>query len=203
MSLRKKKSDRGSAFISREYKTFCKHRNIEIEYSSPRLYNGTGAVERSIWTLTKLNIANLEDRIGLTESLHRALRVMRFTIHTGLKMSTFQFQYGEKPRNKLANIVNDKKNSLFGWTTMKVSVPPKKIPIFLARNEKGEMTDRTIMARRKIRCCTSHKSPKRRPVKPVSGKFSHPYTFFDKRIQKKSDEGKYEEKPNIRSVLPM
>ena len=78
------KSDRGNAFISRDYEMFCRNRNFKIKYSPPRLHTGTGAVERAIQTLTKLIIVNLDDKIGLTENKNRALRVMRFTIHTGL-----------------------------------------------------------------------------------------------------------------------
>ena len=40
----KTKSDKGSAFISRENTMFCKNRKIEKEYSPPRLHTGTGAV---------------------------------------------------------------------------------------------------------------------------------------------------------------
>ena len=36
----------------------------------------------------------------------------------------------------------------------------------------------------------SHKSPERRPVKPVSGNFQHPYTFFEKTNQKNHWKGK-------------
>ena len=93
----KTKSDRGSAFISREYKIFCRNRNIEIEYSPPRLHTGTGAVERATRTLKNLLFANPEDMIGLTESINRALRVIRFTKHTGLKVSPFELHHGRKP----------------------------------------------------------------------------------------------------------
>ena len=56
------KTDKGGAFVSKEYKKFCKSKNIEIEYSTPRLHTGTGAVERAIQTLKNLIIANLEDK---------------------------------------------------------------------------------------------------------------------------------------------
>ena len=79
------KSDKGGAFISKEYREFCKSRNIEIEYCTPRLHTGNRAVERAIQTLKNLMLTNLEEGIELNESINRALRVMRFTIHTGLK----------------------------------------------------------------------------------------------------------------------
>ena len=52
------KSDRGNAFVSKEDKTFCKRKNIEIENNPPGLNTGTEAVERAIQTLKNLIIAN-------------------------------------------------------------------------------------------------------------------------------------------------
>ena len=48
--------------------------------------------------------------------------------------------------------------------------------------------------------CTSCKSLKRKPVKPHSGNFQYPSTFFEKRYPKKSSEGKYKEQPRIAVV---
>ena len=75
------KSDKGGVFISKDYRDFCKSRNIEIEYCTPRLYTGNGVVERAIQTVKNLILTKLEEGI----ELNRALRVMCFTIHTGLK----------------------------------------------------------------------------------------------------------------------
>ena len=47
-----------------------------MKYSPPRLHAGTGAVESAVQTLKHLIIANLEDKIGFTESVNRTLRVM-------------------------------------------------------------------------------------------------------------------------------
>ena len=41
------KSDKGGAFISKEYRQFCKSRNREIEYCTPRMHTGNGVVERA------------------------------------------------------------------------------------------------------------------------------------------------------------
>ena len=35
------KSDKGRAFVSKEYREFCKNRNIEIEYCSPEYIRET------------------------------------------------------------------------------------------------------------------------------------------------------------------
>ena len=105
------KSDKSGAFISKEYREFCKNRNIEIEYCTPRMNTGNGVVKRAIQTLKNLIIANLEDGIGITESVNRALWVKRFTIHTGLKITPFELHHGRKPRTELTNIVKDGKHT--------------------------------------------------------------------------------------------
>ena len=77
-------TDKVGSFLLNEYKDFCKSRNNEIEYSTQRLHTGTGAVERAIQSLKTLVIANLENKLWLTECVNRALNVMRFKIHMGL-----------------------------------------------------------------------------------------------------------------------
>ena len=60
------KLDEGGAFISKEYIEFCKSKNIEIEYCTPRLHTGTGAVERAIQTIKNFILAILEENSCLT-----------------------------------------------------------------------------------------------------------------------------------------
>ena len=78
------------------------------------MHTGNGAQERAIQTLKKLMIANLENGVGLTElqCVNRVLRVVRFTIHTGLKVTPFELQHGRKPRTELTNIVKDGKTPI-------------------------------------------------------------------------------------------
>ena len=94
------KSDKGGAYASKEYRHFCKNRNIEIECCTPRMNTGNGVVERAIQTIKNLMIAILEDGLCLTESANLALRVMRFTIHTGLKENRLNYimEESQEPR---------------------------------------------------------------------------------------------------------
>ena len=108
-------------------------------------------VDRAIQTLKNLIIVNLEDKIRLTEVINRALRVMRFRIHTGLKVSPFELNHGRKLRTELTNTVKDNKSYLSSRTTLHISVPPKEIPIYVARNEKREVMDQIIMDRKRKR----------------------------------------------------
>ena len=170
---------------------FCKNWNFETEYGPLRLHSGTGVVERAKQTLKNKIIPNLEEKMVSTVSLNRALRVLPFTIRTGLEVSPFELHHGRKPTTELTNIIGGRKSYLSDRTTLNVSVPPKRIPISMVRNEKGKVTGVSIRARkRKTPCWASHWSPKRRPVKPVSKSFQHPYTFFEKRNQKNHWKGK-------------
>ena len=61
---------------------------------------------------------------------------MHFTIHTGLKVSPFELHHGRKPRTELTNIIKRNKSYPSDWTTLNLSVPPKQVPIYVARNER-------------------------------------------------------------------
>ena len=50
------KSDKGGAFISKEYKEFCKTQNIRYIYDTANLHTGTGLVERTIQSLKNLTL---------------------------------------------------------------------------------------------------------------------------------------------------
>ena len=143
----KVKSDKGGAFISKEYREFCKNRNIESEYCTPRIHTGNGVVERAIQTLKNLVLTNIEDGQNLTESINRALPVMRFTVHTGLNKTPFELHHGRKPRTELTNIVKDGKTFLSDWSELSISAPIRpKIPIYVGRDGDGEITNHIIMA---------------------------------------------------------
>ena len=119
------------------------------------------SVEHAIQMLNILMIANLEEKISCNESIYRALRVMRFTIHTGFKMGPFELHQGKKPRVELANTVKDDTSFLLNWKTIKFSVAPKQNQIYAARNERGDVTNHIMKARNKLPCCSFHKLPKR------------------------------------------
>ena len=186
------KSDKGGAFISKEYRQFCKNRNIEIEYCTPRIHTGNGVVERAIQTLKNLVLTNMEDGKNLTESVNRALRVMRFTVHMGLKKTPFELHHGRKPRTELTNIVKDGKTFLSDWSELSISAPIRpKIPIYVGRDGEGEITNHIIMARNKTeekKLAEGPKSPKKK------NSVSYPFKFREKNHNKKSLGGKFQKK---------
>ena len=87
------------------------------------------------------------------------MRVLRFTIDTRVKVASFELHQGRKLRTEVTSIDKNKKSYLSDWTTLNVSVPPKKIPIYVGRQEKEEMTDKNAMVKKKslIARLTSHR----------------------------------------------
>ena len=170
------KSDKGGAFISKDYIEFGKSKNIEIEYCTPRIHTGTGAVERAIQIMKNSIVAKLEDNLCLTECVKRALKVMRFTIHTGIKLTPFELHHGRKPRTELTNLGKiDGKSFLSDWTELSVSAERKpKIPIYVSREEEGDVTNYLVMAKSKADEKAVDKQPKKKNL--VS---EYPFIFVE------------------------
>ena len=95
--------------------------------------------------------ANLKDKIGYTESINRAVRIKRFTIHTAFEVSPLESHYFRNSTTDLTNIVEKNKSYLSDWKTLNVSVPLKQIQIYAQRTEKGDLTNHIIMAKTKFR----------------------------------------------------
>ena len=104
---------------------------------------------------------NLEEGTDFTESVDRALRVMRFTIHTGLERTPFELHHGRKPRTELTNIVKNGKKYLSDWSEISISAPNKpKIPVYVGRDADGKITNHMVMARNKTEERQASESPK-------------------------------------------
>ena len=134
----------------------------------------------------------LEDETDLTESVNQALRVMRFTIHTGLKRTPFELHHGRNPRTELTNIVRDGKTYLSDWSDISISAPNKpKIPIFVGRDSDGEITNHMVMARNKTEERQTNEGPKSLKKK---NSVSYPFKFVEKNHNKKSLAGRFQNK---------
>ena len=102
--------------------------------------------------MKSLILANLEDKLCLTECINTALKVMRFTKHTGLKLTPFELHHGRKPRIELTNLVKDGKSFLSDWTELSVSAAEKpKIPFYVSRNEERDVANYLVMATTKTK----------------------------------------------------
>ena len=137
-------------------------------------------------------LTNLEERIELNGSVNRALRVMRLTIHTGLKRTPFVLHHGRKPRTELFNVVKDGKTYLSDWSEISISAPNKpKIPFCVGRDADGEITNHMVMARTKTQERQLHEGQKS-PKKKNSVRYS--FCFVGKNHNKKSLEGRFQKK---------
>ena len=144
------------------------------------MHTGTGAVERAIQTLKNFIFTNLEDKTNLTECVNKALNVMRFTIHTGLKITLFELHHGRKPRTELTNIIKDGNTFLSKWSELTVSANNRpNILIYVTRNGEGEVSNHLIMARTKTEeKAMTEKLPEK---KNLVGKYL--FQFFEKKPQ--------------------
>ena len=86
---------------------------------------------------------------------------MRFTIHTGLKITPFELHHGRKPRTELTNFIKDGKTFLSYWSEMNISALSRpEIPIYVGRESDGEITNHIIMARNKTEEKQLYEGPK-------------------------------------------
>ena len=160
------------------------------------MHTGTGVVQRAIQILKNLIIANLEDNICLTECVNRALNVMRFTIHTGLKTTPFELHHGRKPRTELTNIIKDGRSFLSNWREIPVLANNRsKIPIYVDRNGDGEVSNHIVMARTK----SEEKAQTENTPKKKNSVGKYPFQFFGKNHNKKSLEGRFQK--NIQTAV--
>ena len=125
----------------------------------------------------------MEDGICLTESVNTALQVMRFTIHTGLKIPPFELHHGRRPRTKLTIIIEDGKTLLSYWLEMTVSAPDRpKVPVFVGRDTHREIAKNIIMANTKNeekQMSENTNSPKKK------NSVRYPFSFVEKNYNEK------------------
>ena len=188
---------------------FRRNKNIEIVCGPPVLKTGTVAVERATQTLKNLIFANIEDKIGLTKIVNPALKVMRFPRHTGLRAIPLNLHDGKKTGNRINKNKQRQKQLPIKLDNLE-RFSTTETDIDICGSKRNKRSDRPYVYGQgeKALCCSSHKSPNRRPVKPVSGNFKYPYNFFEKRNQKHHWTGNINNNrqllstvPNIRSIL--
>ena len=106
-------------------------------------------------------MTNLEEGIELTESIDGALRVLRFTTHTGLKRTPFELHYRRKSRTEPTNMVKDGKTYLSDWSGISILASNKpKFPTYVGRDADDEITNLTVMTRTKNEERQANEGPK-------------------------------------------
>ena len=180
------KSDKGDAFISKEYKEFCREQNIDRTYGTANLHTSTGLVERTIQSLKNLVLANLKDEQNLSESVNRVLYVLRFRIHSETKKTPFESHFGRAPRTIISNLKNS------------VSVDSKDLSVYITRKSDREITDHLVMSKKTVepkfrRGMTFSQTKK--PTSSVSmNKFEYLFKLYEINYKKRSMESKVKNK---------
>ena len=101
--------------------------------------------------MKKLVIAKIEDGKSFTESVNQALRVMRFTVHWGVKITPFELYKRRTPRTNLKNIIKDGKTYSFDWSGLSISAQRgTKISVNVGCDAEGKFTNYIVMARTKV-----------------------------------------------------
>ena len=73
---------------------------------------------------------------------------MRFTVHTGLKSTPFEFYHGRKPRTELTKVMKTGKSFPSIWSEMFISANNRpKIAIYVTKKGDGEVSNHIIMSR--------------------------------------------------------
>ena len=63
-------------------------------------------------TLKDMISANVDGKVRFTESVNQALKVVPFTIHTGLRVTPFELHLSTEPSIELIDAVKDNKSYL-------------------------------------------------------------------------------------------
>ena len=123
-------------------------------------------VECAMQTMKKLIIANMEDNLCLIECVKRALHVMRFTIHVGVKLTSLELHHIRKLKTEFPNLVKDVETFLSNWSELSVPADSRsKIPIYVSRNSEGKVSNHHVMARTKTKeKPMAEKSPERKTL---------------------------------------
>ena len=171
------KTDKGSAFISKEFSKYCNENNITRKYGTANLHTGTGLAERTIQSLKNLLKANLEDGTNLRNSLDKALNLLRFTTHSELRKTPFELHFGRKPRTKLTNLKNA------------ISADSKDLCVYITRSSTGEITDHLVMSKKKTTDPKYRRgmtfSQTKKPPNTVSTN-KYPFSFYEKNYKTNS-----------------
>ena len=127
-------------------------------------------VERTIRTIKSLTRANVEDNITFEESVNKAIKTIRQTQHSTLKITPFQLHYGRKPRTPITNLIGQPNCLLAKWKktlTNYILAQPAELQVFTIHDSDGELANYLIL------------NESRKRVRSVSDNFTS-YQFFEK-----------------------
>ena len=112
----------------------------------------------------------MADGLTFGNSVQFAIKTIRQTPHSRLKMTPFQMHLGRKPRTALTNLIDKPECLLSNWKrtlTNYISAQPTELQVVTINDSEGEMADYLVLNETKKKGCS------------VSRDFKN-YQFFDK-----------------------
>ena len=142
------RTDNGSCFKSSEFKQFCDGQNNKRIRCTPNLHTSTGLVERTIRTIKSITRANMADGLTFEDSVQLAIRTIRQTPHSRLKMTPFQMHLRRRPRTALTNLIDKPECLLSNWKktlTNYISAQPTELQVITPNDSDGKMADYLVL----------------------------------------------------------
>ena len=99
----------------------------------------------------------MTDGLTFGDSVQLAIKTLRQTPHTKLKMTPFQMHYGRKPRTAITNLIGQPQCLLSNWkktSTKYISAQPTELLVFTINDSEGEMADHLILNDTRKRACS-------------------------------------------------
>ncbi len=97
------RADNATAFKSKTFRRLLSGKGIQLEFSTPYVHTPIGIVERHIRTLESYVRPFVLENDDLKHAVRRAIKVIRFSENSTLKMSPFEKLTGNKPRITINN----------------------------------------------------------------------------------------------------
>ena len=90
----------------------------------------------------------MADGLIFEESVNLAIKTIRQTPHSKLKVTPFQMHFGRKPRIAMNNLVGKPEGLLSNWKktlTIYISAQPTEFQLFTINDSEGEMADYNVL----------------------------------------------------------
>ena len=116
------RSDMGTAFTSKIFKSFIKDLEITQKFAPPNYHKNTGMIERCISSLYSLYITNLKDNLSESGALNKTLFTMRNMENRVTKLTPFEAHFGRLQPNRLRNKLYKPSLDNLNWSNVKVKL---------------------------------------------------------------------------------
>ena len=116
------RSDRGTAFTSKEFMQFTNDIEIKQKFAPPNYHKNTGMIERCISSLYSLYLANLKDKLTENGALQKTLFTMRNMENRTTKLTPFEAHFGRMQPNRIRNKLYKPSLDALSWSNVKLKL---------------------------------------------------------------------------------